>query len=315
MCKQSFTNKGLNEDLLKKADMGCPLMTRNLDKVHKQNPIKIDSDEDLLQKAKKSSPLIVQNLTVAYQSDPVLSDVSFHVPAQKIIGVLGPNGAGKSTLIKAILGLVPKMSGKVSLFGESYSKQLKRISYMPQRESVDWDFPTDVLDVVLMGRYGHLGWFHRPGKHDREVALHCLDQVGMTQYKNQQISKLSGGQKQRVFLARALAQNADIYFMDEPFSGVDMVTEKAIIKLLEELKQQNKTVLVVHHDLTTVQEYFDYLIMLNRSLIAAGTTSDVFTCDILQETYGGKIAVLDPKSIRGTTDCCLVPSQEKSDKK
>lgn len=237
-------------------------------------------------------PLEVNHLTVAYQKKPVLNAVSFQIPSGKLIGVLGPNGAGKSTLLKAVLGLIPKVEGDVSIFGRPYREMRKSVGYVPQRESVDWDFPTNALDVVMMGRYGHLGWFRRPGSKEREIALECLSKVGMAEYAGRQISQLSGGQQQRVFLARALAQNANLYFMDEPFAGVDATTEKAIIQLLHELKEQGKTVLVVHHDLSTVQEYFDHVLLLNGELIAAGPTKEIFTPDHLQKTYGGRIAML-----------------------
>ncbi|EKN69075.1 MntB [Neobacillus bataviensis LMG 21833] len=238
-------------------------------------------------------PLSVKNLTVAYQKKPVLEDISFRVPEGKLIGIIGPNGAGKSTLIKAILELVPSITGEVAIFGDSYKKTRKRVGYVPQRESVDWDFPTDALDVVMMGRYGHLGWFKRPDKKDKAVALECLDQVGMGQFVHRQISQLSGGQQQRVFLARALAQDAELYFMDEPFVGVDAATEKAIIALLMKLKSQGKTVLVVHHDLNTVKEYFDWIMLLNVKLVGIGPTEELFTKDYLQKTYGGSLTMLD----------------------
>ncbi|AZK46245.1 metal ABC transporter ATP-binding protein [Paenibacillus lentus] len=239
-----------------------------------------------------SNPLEVQNLTVAYQKKPVLRSVSFQIPSGKLIGVLGPNGAGKSTMLKAVLGLLPKVDGEVLIYGKPYQEQRKLVGYVPQRESVDWDFPTNALDVVMMGRYGHLGWFRRPGAEERRIALDCLSKVGMADYASRQISQLSGGQQQRVFLARALAQNAQLYFMDEPFAGVDATTEKAIIGLLHELKEQGKTVLVVHHDLSTVKEYFDHVILLNGELVAEGTTEDTFTPQNLQKTYGGRIAML-----------------------
>ncbi|MFJ5714094.1 metal ABC transporter ATP-binding protein [Neobacillus sp. NPDC093127] len=238
-------------------------------------------------------PLTVKNLTVAYQKKPVLEDISFRVPEGKLIGIIGPNGAGKSTLIKAILELIPSITGKVEIFGDSYKNTRKRVGYVPQRESVDWDFPTDALDVVMMGRYGHLGWFKRPDKKDKEYALECLDQVGMSKYVHRQISQLSGGQQQRVFLARALAQDAELYFMDEPFVGVDAATEKAIIALLMKLKSQGKTVLVVHHDLNTVKEYFDWIMLLNVKLVGIGPTEELFTRDYLQKTYGGSLTMLD----------------------
>lgn len=240
----------------------------------------------------KSYPLEVNNLTVAYQKKPVLRSVSFQIPSGKLIGVLGPNGAGKSTLLKAVLGLLPKVDGEVMIYGKPYQEQRKLVGYVPQRESVDWDFPTNALDVVMMGRYGHLGWFRRPGAEERRIALDCLTKVGMADYASRQISQLSGGQQQRVFLARALAQNAQLYFMDEPFAGVDATTEKAIIGLLHELKEQGKTVFVVHHDLSTVKEYFDHVILLNGELIAEGVTEDTFTPQNLQKTYGGRIAML-----------------------
>lgn len=239
-----------------------------------------------------TNPLKVDNLTVAYQKKPVLRSVSFQIPAGKLIGVLGPNGAGKSTLLKAVLGLIPVVSGDVRIFGGSYKDQRKSVGYVPQRESVDWDFPTNALDVVMMGRYGHLGWFRRPGATERKMAMECLAKVGMADYAERQISQLSGGQQQRVFLARALAQNANLYFMDEPFAGVDATTEKAIITLLHELKNQGKTVLVVHHDLSTVKEYFDHVVLLNGELVAEGSTETTFTADNLLKTYGGRIAML-----------------------
>ncbi|UHA62110.1 ABC transporter ATP-binding protein [Metabacillus litoralis] len=243
------------------------------------------------------NPVTVENLTIAYHQKPVLQEVSFEVPEGKLIGIIGPNGAGKSTLIKGILGLIPAASGEVNIFGEQYKKQRKRVGYVPQRGSVDWDFPTNALDVVLMGRYGHVGWFKRPGKKDSEFARECLKKVGMLEFENRQISQLSGGQQQRVFLARALAQDADVYFMDEPFVGVDAATEKAIIALLNELKAKGKTVLVVHHDLQTVEEYFDWVLLLNMRKVAFGPTKDTFSIDNLQKTYGGKLTFLQDQSV------------------
>ncbi|SDH82660.1 manganese/zinc/iron transport system ATP-binding protein [Alteribacillus persepolensis] len=234
----------------------------------------------------------VEKITVAYKKTPVLQDVTFSIPEGQLVGIIGPNGAGKSTLLKSILQLVPKTAGDVSIKGKTVQQQRKLIGYVPQRGDVDWDFPTNALDVVLMGRYGHIGWFKRPKKKDKEHALSCLDKVGMKAYADRQISQLSGGQQQRVFLARALAQDASIYFMDEPFAGVDAATERAIIALLNELKKQGKTVLVVHHDLQTAEEYFDWLLLLNKHLIASGPVSKTFTTDLLQKTYGGKLAFL-----------------------
>lgn len=238
-------------------------------------------------------PLKVKNLTVAYQKKTVLKDVNFEAPDGKLIGIIGPNGAGKSTFIKATLGLIPKVSGEIEIYGKQYRPKDRLVGYVPQRGSVDWDFPTNVLDVVLMGRYGYIGWFKRPGKKDISLARECLRKVGMENYEDRQISQLSGGQQQRVFLARALLQDAKIYFMDEPFAGVDAATEKAIIALLNELKKQGKTVLVVHHDLQTVKEYFDWVMLLNMRTIAAGPTEEVFTIENLHRTYGGRLAFLE----------------------
>ncbi len=243
-----------------------------------------------------SVPLRVSQMTVAYQKKVVLQNVSFTIPKGKLIGIIGPNGAGKSTLIKSMLGLVPPISGKVEMFGENYEKQKKNIGYVPQKESVDWDFPTDALDVVTMGRYGKMGWFNRPTRQDKEMARQCLEKVGMSEYSHRQISQLSGGQQQRVFLARALAQEAELYFMDEPFAGVDAATEKAIISLLMELKEEGKTVLVVHHDLNTVKDYFDWIMLINGKLMDFGPTDKVFTTELLQKTYGGKLTLLDHHS-------------------
>ncbi|MDF2649434.1 MAG: manganese transporter ATP-binding protein [Paenibacillus sp.] len=239
------------------------------------------------------APLSIQNMTVAYHKKPVLEQVSLTIPEGKLIGIIGPNGAGKSTLIKAALGLIPSLSGEVKIYGKPYKEQRHLVGYVPQRESVDWDFPTNALDVVTMGRYGHLGWFRRPGNKEKQIAMSCLEKVGMADFADRQISQLSGGQQQRIFLARALAQDASLYFMDEPFVGVDAATEKAIITLLGELKKQGKTVLVVHHDLSTVKEYFDWVILLNVGIVDIGPTNEVFTKDKLQKTYGGKLAIWD----------------------
>jgi manganese/zinc/iron transport system ATP- binding protein len=239
-----------------------------------------------------SPPLEVHDLTVAYNRQPVLWDVDFSVPSGALVGVLGPNGAGKSTMLKAVMGLIPSASGWAKVFGVPVEQARGRIGYVPQRESVDWDFPTDALDVVTMGTYGKLGWLKRPGRAERETALKCLEQVGMRDFANRQISQLSGGQQQRVFIARALAQNADLYFMDEPFAGVDAATEAAIVELLQQLKAQGKTVLVVHHDLETVTQYFDHVVLLNMRLVASGPVASTFTRENLQKTYGGRLTLL-----------------------
>ncbi len=236
--------------------------------------------------------LEVHDLTVAYHTRPVLWNIDFEIPPGKLVAIVGPNGAGKSTLLKSILGLLPLSSGWVKIFDNPYRKVRQKVGYVPQRGSVDWDFPTTAIDVVCMGRYGKIGWFRRPKKEDWEAAEKFLAQVEMEKFAHRQISQLSGGQQQRVFLARALAQEADIYFMDEPFAGVDAVTEKAIVRLLEELREQKKTVIVVHHDLQTVKEYFDWILLLNMRLIANGPTEEVYNEDNLRKTYGGRLAIL-----------------------
>jgi manganese/zinc/iron transport system ATP- binding protein len=238
-------------------------------------------------------PLSVHDVTVAYHRKPVLWDIDLDIPESKLIGIVGPNGAGKSTLIKACLDLVPLASGEVRIYGKPYRKQRKVVGYVPQRETVDWDFPVSALDVVTMGRYGKIGWCLPVTRKHRAVAMDALDRVGMADFARRQISQLSGGQQQRVFLARALAQDAQLYFMDEPFAAVDASTEKAIVRILEELRKTRKTVLVVHHDLQTVPEYFDWVVLLNMRVVAAGPTSEVFTPENLQKTYGGKLTLLD----------------------
>lgn len=238
-------------------------------------------------------PLELHDVTVSYHRKPVLWDVDLTVPEGKLIAIVGPNGAGKSTLLKATLGLIPRASGKVLIYGRPYEEMRRSVGYVPQRESVDWDFPVTVLDVVLMGRYGHLGWFRRPGRADRDAARQCLAKVGLSGFERRQISQLSGGQQQRVFLARALAQEARLYFMDEPFAGVDAATERAILELLHDLRSHGKTVLVVHHDLQTVREYFDHVILLNMRVVAHGPIDVTFTPENLQKTYGGRLALLD----------------------
>ena len=240
-----------------------------------------------------ASALSIRDLTVAYQRKPVLWDVDLEIPSGVVAGIVGPNGAGKSTLIKAILNLVPHTMGQVEIYGKPYRLQRQLVGYVPQRESVDWNYPINALELVAMGLYRQIGWFRPVGQKHRELALHALEEVGMAEYAHRQISKLSGGQQQRIFLARALVQNADLYFMDEPFSGVDAATEKAIMAILQRLKDQEKTVFVVHHDLETVRAYFDYLIMLNMRVVAVGPVSQVFTPENLRKTYGGRLTLLD----------------------
>lgn len=237
--------------------------------------------------------VIVHDLTVAYDEKPVLWDIDLIFPEGQLIAIVGPNGAGKTTLIKAMLGLLKPVSGTVDFVslgdGKNLKQQIKnKIAYVPQSGSVDWDFPATALDIVMMGRYGHLGWFKRPGKKEKDLALEMLAKVGMTDYASRQISQLSGGQQQRIFLARALIQQSEIYFMDEPFKGVDAQTEKSIVTLLKELKKQGKTVIVVHHDLQTVRDYFDWVTLINLKVIANGFVKDVFNEENLSTAYGGR---------------------------
>ncbi len=237
-------------------------------------------------------PLVIEDLTVAYREEPVLWDVDLTVPQGALMAIVGPNGAGKSTLIKAALDLVDKAAGRVTIYGKPYAEQRQMVAYVPQRGSVDWDFPTNALDVVTMGRYGRLGWIKRPTKSDRQIAYESLVKVGMESFAQRQISQLSGGQQQRVFLARALAQDAQLYIMDEPFQGVDATTEKAIITVLKDLQANGRTVLVVHHDLETVPEYFDHVLLLNVKAIASGRVDEVFTPENLRATYGSRVDAL-----------------------
>jgi manganese/zinc/iron transport system ATP- binding protein len=237
-------------------------------------------------------PLEVHDLTVAYHRRPVLYGIDLTVPMGSLVGIIGPNGAGKSTFIKAVMGLLPLTCGWVKIFGKPFRESCHRVGYVPQRESVDWDFPVNVMDVVLMGCYGRLRLAQRPTKQDREIARDCLEKVKMLPFANRQIGNLSGGQQQRVFLARALAQESDLYLMDEPFAGVDAATEAAIIALLRELKSRGKTLLVVHHDLASAREYFDMLMLLNMRLVAFRPTNEVFTPEVLQTTYGGRLTIL-----------------------
>lgn len=243
---------------------------------------------------KKSKPALqVYQLTVNYDKTPVLWDISLEIPKGALVGIIGPNGAGKSTFIKAVLGLVKPISGKVEFFGQNLKETRSKIAYVPQRESVDWDFPITVRDLVLMGRYGKLGLFHKPRAADWAAADHYIEMVGMAPYSHRQISQLSGGQQQRVFLARALIQEADIYFMDEPFAGIDLATETMIMQLLRKLKEEGKTVFVVHHDLNTVESYFDWVMLLNMRLVACGPVQLVFNGDTLNLTYGKSYALFD----------------------
>ncbi|WP_068474272.1 metal ABC transporter ATP-binding protein [Parvimonas sp. KA00067] len=227
----------------------------------------------------------VEDLTIAYYSKPVVWDVDLDIKKGKLTAILGPNGAGKSTLLKAMLNLIPISSGKILFFDKTYKEFRKNISYVPQSESVDWDFPTDVLDVVMMGTYGKLGWIKRAGKKEKELSLEALKKLGMEEYVDRQISDLSGGQQQRVFLSRALVQDSEIYFLDEPLKGVDAKTEKEIMRILKELRDSGKTIVVVHHDLRTVEEYFDDVVLLNKLVVASGSVKDVFIEENINKAY------------------------------
>ena len=240
----------------------------------------------------------VHDLTVAYRKRPVLWDVDLKIQPGSLVGLAGPNGAGKTTLLKTIMGILSPLSGYVKILGERGASRIGKIGYVPQRESVDWDFPTDALDVTLMGRYGKMSLFGRPKKEDIEFAMQCLKDMGMADYARRQISQLSGGQQQRVFLARALAQEAPIYLMDEPLAGVDATTEKAVIEILRRLKAESRTVVVVHHDLQTAGEYFEHMILLNMRLVAFGKTEDVFTEENIRATYGGQLTILSKAAKR-----------------
>ncbi len=230
----------------------------------------------------------VHDLSVAYRDQPVLWDVDMQVRRGCLSALVGPNGAGKSTLLKSLMGLIRPAAGTVRLLGSNLDEVRRRISYVPQRGNVDWTFPVTVRDVVLMGRYPHLGWFRRPGSKDRRLAMEALDRVGMSAYADRQISQLSGGQQQRAFLARALAQDGDLLLLDEPFQGVDARTEKAIIGLLRELRTSGRTVLVVHHDLQTIPDYFDCVSLLNVRMVAEGLVDEVFTEENLRLCFGGR---------------------------
>lgn len=249
----------------------------------------------------------VNDLTVAYRERPVLWDLDLTVPSGILMAVVGPNGAGKTTLIKAILGLIEPAAGQVLVQGKPYRKQRHLLAYVPQRGSVDWDFPTSVLDVVMMGRYGALGWIKRPGARERELAMQALDKVGMTDLAQRQISQLSGGQQQRVFLARALVQDASIYLMDEPFQGVDAKTERAIVDVLQELRDTGNTVIAVHHALQTVPEYFDWVTLLNVRLIATGPVKEAFTEENIRLAYSGRVPFLSGSTSTNGEDSADAP--------
>ena len=241
----------------------------------------------------KDPAIEIHDLTMAYREKPVLWDIDLSIPKGSLCAVLGPNGAGKSTLLGCILGTYNPANGWIKIFDVPRDQSQELIGFVPQRESVDWDFPIQVLDVVMMGTYRSLGWFRWPGKAQRDWAMQCLDAVGMADFKSRQIGELSGGQQQRVFIARALAQDTKIILMDEPFAGVDAATEETIREILIDLKKAQKTVVIVHHDLQTVEDFFDHVLLLNLRLVAAGPTATTFTRENLLRTYGGKLTLLD----------------------
>lgn len=236
------------------------------------------------------SPLAIRGMTVSYGEKPAVFSVDMTVQAGEMTAIIGPNGAGKSTLLKAALGIVKPLAGQAHVFGASLASERSRIAYVPQRASVDWDFPTCVLDVVMMGLYRELGLLRRVRARHIEKAMTCLERVGMADFADRQIGQLSGGQQQRVFLARALAQDADLYLLDEPFAGVDAATEKAIIAVLKSLKDAGKTVVAVHHDLATVADYFDNVFLINTRKVAEGPVQSTFTSENLNAAYGGRLA-------------------------
>ncbi len=242
---------------------------------------------------KNSTILSIDQLTVSYDKTPILWDLSFEVKSGQIVGIIGPNGAGKSTFLKAALGIVKPLSGAIRFWGKPIREVRSRIAYVPQKESVDWDFPITAFELVLMGRYGRLGFFRRLREADKKSAQDALEIVGMSAFGNRQISELSGGQQQRLFLARALVQDADVFLMDEPFQGIDKTTEKILIEILHSLKMKGKTIFIVHHDLNTFKEYFDSLIMLNNRLVAFGDTKEVLTERNLLLTFGKTDALLE----------------------
>lgn len=239
-----------------------------------------------------SAPIIVEGVTVSYNRKQVLQNVYVQFDEGQLVGVLGPNGAGKSTLFKAILGLLQPDSGSISIFGDGLAGQRKRIAYVPQKDEVDWSFPATVEDIVLMGRYPGKKLWQAISKNDHELANKAMEELRITDFKNRQIGALSGGQQQRVFLARAICQEADILMLDEPFVGVDITTEEHIIKLLHDLAEQGKTILVVHHDLSTVPQYFDQVLLLNQRIMAFGDVETTFTQENIARTYGGQHAFL-----------------------
>ncbi|MBU5441457.1 metal ABC transporter ATP-binding protein [Paenibacillus sp. MSJ-34] len=243
--------------------------------------------------------LTVKDLHVSYYGSEALRDISFSVEKQKLVGIIGPNGAGKSTLLKSLLKLIPRDKGEVTIMGKEVEQVRKQIAYVPQRSNIDWDFPISVLETVVLGTYPRLGVFHRPKKKEKLWALECLEKVGMKSFADRQIGELSGGQQQRVFLARALAQETEIFFLDEPFVGIDIASEETIIQILKELRDGGKTVLVVHHDLSKSDEYFDELVLLNKELVRYGSVGEVMNPNMIAKAYGGQLSFLKDMVVTG----------------
>jgi manganese transport system ATP-binding protein len=237
--------------------------------------------------------IVVSNLHVSYYGKEVLQDIGFTISEGRSVGIIGPNGAGKSTLLKVLLNLIPKDKGEITILGSALKEVRKRIAYVPQRSTIDWDFPITVKDTVLIGTYPTMGILKRPGRKEKELALNCLEKVDMVEFQNRQIGELSGGQQQRVFLARALAQQADLFLLDEPFVGIDATSEEMIVNILKELRDEGKTIIVVHHDLNKAEKYFDELLLLNKELIAKGSVKEVFTPKTIASAYGGQLSFLD----------------------
>lgn len=236
--------------------------------------------------------LDIAHLTVCYDRKPAVWEVDLSIPQGSMTGIVGPNGAGKSTLLKSILGLIPTAAGSVRFFGQDYRKVRHRVAYVPQRGSVDWEYPISAREVVAMGMYRQMGLFRWVGKAQRAAADEALERVGMQDFGDSQIGCLSGGQQQRVFIARALVQEADLYLMDEPFAGIDATTEQVILGLMKELRESGSTLVCVHHDLPTVADYFDHLALLNMRVVAAGKLQEVFTRETLTQCYGGRLELL-----------------------
>ncbi|KXH87126.1 metal ABC transporter ATP-binding protein [Sporosarcina sp. HYO08] len=237
--------------------------------------------------------IAVSNLNVSYYGKEVLHNINFSIEQGKLTGIIGPNGAGKSTLLKSLLNLIGKDKGDIMLLGSNLKGVRKRIAYVPQRSTIDWDFPITVKDTVLIGTYPAIGLMKRPSRKEKAWAMQCLEKVNMAEYQDRQIGELSGGQQQRVFLARALAQKADLFLLDEPFVGIDVTSEEMIVKILKELRDEGKTIIVVHHDLKKAEEYFDELLLLNRELIAAGSVKEVYTPGIIAKAYGSQLSFLN----------------------